>query len=115
MNYRCPHCHNKLSIRKLFLKDISECKSCGQRVVLGDFLAFFMASIALFVTGMAVLWRVNYYTHDAIVSGGYALGAGIAMAILVLVLLGRAKPYRPLRFRATTSRAPLTQADGKPA
>jgi hypothetical protein len=31
------------------------------------------------------------------------------------VLLGKARPYRPLRFRATTGRAPLTDSNGKAA
>jgi uncharacterized protein (DUF983 family) len=115
MNYRCPHCKDKLKLAKLFFKDISACPHCGQKVVLGDFLAFLMASLSLFVVGMTVLWRLSQYTNDPFVSAGYALGAGIFTAIVVLVLLGRAKPYRPIRFRQTTSRAPLTDSEGKAA
>jgi DNA-directed RNA polymerase subunit RPC12/RpoP len=115
MNYRCPHCKDKLQIAKLFFKDISACPHCGQRVVLGDFVAFLMASLALFVVGMSVLWRTSHYNYDPIISAGYALGAGITAAIVVLVLLGRAIPYRPIKFGQTTGRAPLTDSQGKTA
>ena len=115
MNYRCPHCKDRLKVAKLFFKDISQCPHCGQKVVLGDFVAFLMASITLFIVGMTVLWRVSHFIFDPIVAGGYALSAGVLASIVILVLLGRAKPYRPLRFRQTTARAPLAGSDGKAA
>ena len=47
MDYRCPHCRRMLDVRKLYLKDISACARCGQKVVLGDFLAFAMAAFSM--------------------------------------------------------------------
>ena len=112
MNYRCPKCREKLSIPKLFFSDISACKNCAQKVVLGDFLAFFLASVSMMVMALSSLYVLTNRLNDNYVAGGYALSIGMLTGIVVLILLGRATPYRPIRKRAAaaspTGSAPLS-------
>ncbi len=115
MDYRCPRCRHSLSVPKLFFSDISACKECQQKVVLGDFLGFFVASVAMMVMALSSLYILTERLRDYYVAGGYALSIGMATGIVVLVLLGRATPYRPIRKRkaaagAPTGSAPLTTA-----
>lgn len=110
MNYRCPQCRNALSVPKLFFSDISACRNCSQKVVLGDFLAFFVASVSMMVMALSSLYILTNRLNDNYVAGGYALSIGMLTGIVVLVLLGRATPYRALRKRkaaAPTGAAPL--------
>lgn len=53
MGCRCPQCRQTLPVRKLFFHDITACKHCGRKVVLGDFLAFAVAALAMCMTGAA--------------------------------------------------------------
>jgi hypothetical protein len=113
MNYRCPHCKNRLSVPKLFFSDISACKSCGQKVVLGDFLGFFLASVSMMVMALTSLYVLTNQLNDNLIAGGYAVSIGMASGIVVLLLLGRATPYKPIRRKraagsASTGAAPLS-------
>ena len=117
MNYRCPQCRNMLSVPKLFFSDISACKTCSQKVVLGDFLAFFVASISMMVMALSSLYILTNQLNDNYVAGGYALSIGMVSGVVVLVLLGRATPYRPLRKRKAappTGGPPFCRARRKP-
>lgn len=100
MNYRCPQCSQKLSVRSLFFHDISACSHCGQKVVLGDFLAFFMAAVAMLVSALTALYMLNEELQQYFVAAGYALSIGMAAGVVVLLLLGRATPFRRGRSRA---------------
>jgi hypothetical protein len=100
-----------LSVPKLFFSDISACKSCHQKVVLGDFLAFFIASVSMMIMALSALYILTNQLFDNYVAGGYALSIGMVTGIVVLILLGRATPYRPIRKRkaaAPTGTAPLS-------
>jgi DNA-directed RNA polymerase subunit RPC12/RpoP len=113
MNYRCPSCKNRLNLSKLFFSDISACKTCSQKVVLGDFLAFFLASVSMMVMALSSLYLLTHRVDDNIVAGGYALTIGMATGIVILLLLGRATPYRSYRNKsanrtAVTGSAPLS-------
>lgn len=111
MNYRCPHCKNKLVISKLFFKDISACKECGQRVVLGDALSFFIASLSMLVMALSSLYTLSHKFPDPVVSGGYAIAIGMVTGIAVLLLLGRAIPYKRIgSFRKPPAPPPQAQA-----
>jgi DNA-directed RNA polymerase subunit RPC12/RpoP len=94
MNYRCPHCRRMLDVRKLFLHDISACAHCGQKVVLGDFLAFFMAALAMSVSALTALYVLSQEFAEYYVAAGYAVAIGMAAGVLVLLLLGRAVPFK---------------------
>ena len=98
MNYRCPKCSQGLAIRSLFFRDISACAHCGQKVVLGDFLAFAMATLTVLVIGLAALVVLSAEMQD-LVAAGYALAIGMLAGLAVLFLLGRARPYRGARLR----------------
>jgi DNA-directed RNA polymerase subunit RPC12/RpoP len=100
MNYRCPQCSQRLNIRSLFFHDISTCAHCGQKVVLGDFLAFFMAAVAMLVSALTALYVLNEELQQYFVAAGYALSIGMAAGVVVLLLLGRATPFKRVRSRA---------------
>ena len=99
MHYRCPQCRNMLNVPKLFFSDISACRTCGQRVTLGDFLAFFVAAVSMLVMALSSLYLLSHDIPDPIISGGYALSIGMATGIVVLVLLGRAVAFRRIGAR----------------
>ncbi|MDB5872834.1 MAG: hypothetical protein JWQ07_2276 [Ramlibacter sp.] len=94
MHYRCPQCTQMLSVPKLFFSDVSACKHCGQKVQLGDFVAFFVAAMAMLVAALSTLYLLTHGLGDPIVAGGYALSVGMGTGILVLGLLGRAMAVR---------------------
>jgi hypothetical protein len=94
MNYRCPQCKNRLPVHKLFFSDISACKQCGQRVVLGDAVGFFIAAMSMMVIALTALYTLTFNLQDPLIAGGYSLAAGMITGIVVLVLLGRAMPYK---------------------
>jgi hypothetical protein len=87
-----------LSIRSLFFRDISACAKCGQKVVLGDFLAFFMAAVTMLVSALTALYVLSQ-EQEYFVAAGYALTIGMLSGIAVLLLLGRATPFRGARRR----------------
>ena len=99
MHYRCPQCTKMLNVPKLFLSDISACKTCGQKVSLGDFLAFFMAAVSMLVMALSALYLLTLKFPDPIVSGGYALSIGMVTGIVVLALLGRAVAFKSIAHR----------------
>lgn len=106
MNYRCPNCSQRLRLRSLFFRDISACARCGQKVVLGDVLAFGMAALTMLVAALTALYVLSHELDQYVVAAGYALSIGMASGIAVLLLLGRATPYRRLRGRDTPPEAP---------
>jgi uncharacterized paraquat-inducible protein A len=97
MNYRCPKCRNRLDVRSLFFHDISACASCGQKVVLGDFLAFFMAALAMSVAALTALLVLSQELEEYVVAAGYAVAIGMGAGLVVLLLLGKAAPFRRTR------------------
>lgn len=99
MNYQCPHCRHRLKVRSLFFHDISDCSQCGQKVVLGDFLAFSMAALAMAVSAIAALYILSHELDEYVVAAGYSVSIGMLAGLLVLLLLGRATPFRRLRAR----------------
>lgn len=99
MNYRCPKCSHRLNIRSLFFKDISTCAQCGQKVVLGDFLAFFMAALSMMVLALTSLYVLSHELDWYLVAAGYAVSIGMGAGLVVLFLLGRAVPFRRARSR----------------
>jgi hypothetical protein len=99
MNYRCPKCSHPLQIRKLFFHDISACRDCGQQVVLGDFLAFSMAAVTMLVSALTALYVLSQQFEEYFVAAGYAVSIGMGAGLLVLLLLGRATPFRRARSR----------------
>jgi uncharacterized membrane protein len=116
MHYRCPKCSKNLKVRSLFFNDISACPSCGQMVVLGDFLAFAMAALSMPVAALTALYVLSHELDQYIVAAGYSLTIGMITGLLVLFLLGRAKPFRKVRIRQAspaTEPAPI-QAQAEP-
>jgi DNA-directed RNA polymerase subunit RPC12/RpoP len=101
VNYRCPHCQKPLNVAKLFFSDVSRCKECHQRVMLGDFFAFFMAAVSMLVMALSSLYLLTVELQSEVVAGGYALSIGMVTGIVVLLLLGRASPYKGYRTRAS--------------
>lgn len=99
MNYRCPQCSSPLPVRSLFFHDISTCSSCGQKVVLGDFFAFFIAALAMLVSALTALYVLSYEFDQYFVAAGYALAIGMGSGVVVLLLLGRATALRRARVR----------------
>ena len=97
MNYRCPNCSHKLGIAALFFRDISTCTACGQKVVLGDFLAFAMAAVAMLVAALSALVILSHEIEQYYVAAAYAVSIGMASGLAVLFLLGRATPFRGRR------------------
>ncbi|MBC7603567.1 MAG: hypothetical protein H7255_13025 [Ramlibacter sp.] len=106
MHYRCPQCSKILNVPKLFFSDISACKTCGQKVMLGDFVAFFMAAISMLVMALSALYLLTLSINDPIISGGYALSIGMVTGIIVLVLLGRAVAFKSIAHKHS-QKAPL--------
>ena len=94
MNYRCPKCSHRLKVRTLFFHDISTCSHCGTKVVLGDVLAFFMAAFTMLVAALTALYVLSHEVREYFVAAGYAVAIGMGSGIVVLLLLGRAKPLR---------------------
>src|SRR3954470_6751769 len=94
MDYRCPQCRRTLQVRSLFFHDISACRNCGQKVVLGDFLAFAMAALAMCVSALSALILLSNQFEEYFVAAGYAVSIGMLTGIAVLLLLGRATPFR---------------------
>ena len=94
MDYRCPQCRRTLQVRSLFFHDISACRNCGQKVVLGDFLAFAMAALAMSVCALSALILLTNELQQYFVAAGYAVSIGMLAGIAVLFLLGRATPFR---------------------
>jgi hypothetical protein len=105
MNYRCPKCKHRLDVRSLFFRDISACSACGQKVVLGDFLAFAMAAVAMLVSALTALLILSHELAEYYVAAGYSVSVGMATGLLVLFLLGRATPFRRSR-RSRRASAP---------
>ena len=101
MDYRCPQCHRALAVRSLFFHDISSCAHCGQKVVLGDFLAFAMAALTMSVSALTALYLLSQEFDQYFVAAGYAVAIGMVSGIVVLLLLGRATPFRRVRSRPT--------------
>lgn len=98
MNYHCPQCSRMLNVRSLFLHDISTCPQCGQKVVLGDFFAFFVAALTMLVSALTALYIFSQ-AEEYFVAAGFAVSIGMASGIAVLLLLGRASPFRRTRAR----------------
>lgn len=107
MDYRCPHCRRMLNVRSLYLHDISTCRHCGQKVVLGDFLAFAVAALTMVVSAITALYLFNQEFDEYYVAAGYAVAVGMLAGVAVLLLLGRAIPFRRLRH---PSAAPAAKA-----
>ena len=105
MNYRCPKCSRPLKVRHLFFHDITACPDCGQKVVLGDFFAFAFAALAMLVSALSTLYILSHEFEEYYVAAGYALAVGMLAGLVVMVLLGRATPFRRVRIR----RAPQQQ------
>ena len=99
MDYRCPHCRKTMSVSKLFFSDISSCKECHQKVTLGDFFAFFMAAISMMVTALSSLYLLTHGLNDPYVAGALSISIGMVTGLVVLLLLGRAQAYKPIRMR----------------
>jgi uncharacterized paraquat-inducible protein A len=103
MNYRCPQCSRMLNVRSLFFHDISACASCGQKVVLGDFLAFSMAALTMLASALTALYLLSQEL-EYFVAAGYAITIGMVSGIVVLLLLGRATPFRRVGRRQDPAR-----------
>lgn len=99
MNYRCPKCSNTLKVRTLFFHDISTCTQCGQKVVLGDFMAFFIAAVTMLVSALTALYVLSHELEEYFVAAAWALSIGMLAGLTVLFLLGRATPFRRIRER----------------
>jgi uncharacterized paraquat-inducible protein A len=99
MNYRCPQCKSMLNVRSLFFHDISACSKCGEKVVLGDFLAFSLAALAMAVSALSALYFLSHQFDEYIVAAGYSVSIGMLSGLAVLLLLGRATPFRRTRAR----------------
>jgi hypothetical protein len=105
MNYRCPRCSQRLNVRSLFFHDISACHGCGQKVVLGDFPAFFMAALSMSVAALSTLYILSHELDEYFVAAGYAISVGMIAGLVVLLLLGRATPFRQMRVRRSRGHA----------
>lgn len=97
MDYHCPHCKRMLKVRSLYFHDISACSHCGQKVVLGDFLAFAVAALTMSASALVALFILSQELPEYFVAAGYAVAIGMAAGIAVLLLLGRATPFRRMR------------------
>ena len=113
MDYRCPQCRRMLDVRKLYLKDISACAKCGQKVVLGDFVAFAMAALAMPVSALSTLYLLSHEFEKYFVAAGYAVAIGMLTGVLVLLALGRATPFRG-RTRGRKARARRSPSANSP-
>jgi DNA-directed RNA polymerase subunit RPC12/RpoP len=106
MNYRCPKCSTRLSVGKLFFSDISTCGNCGERVVLGDFFAFFMAAMSMIVIALSSVYLLAHELNELdepYTAGGLGLAIGMASAIAVVLLLGRAQSTNRQSRRAPSA------------
>jgi uncharacterized protein (DUF983 family) len=110
MNYRCPQCSHKLQVRTLFLNDISACSQCGQKVLLGDFFAFFVAALAMSVAALSSLYVLSHEVEDYWVAAAWALSIGMISGLVVLALLGRAVPAKRFRARRNTQAGALGES-----
>jgi uncharacterized paraquat-inducible protein A len=112
MNYRCPKCSHRLNVRNLFFHDISACAQCGQKVVLGDVLAFFMAALTMLVAALTSLYVLTNQLQEYFVAAGYAVSIGMISGIAVLLVLGRATAFKRIRIRHTqpTDATPTSKA-----
>jgi uncharacterized paraquat-inducible protein A len=106
MNYHCPKCSRTLKVRHLFFHDITACPDCGQKVVLGDFFAFAFAAITMLVSALSTLYVLSHEFDEYFVAAGYALAIGMIAGLVVMVLLGRATPFK----RSGGRRRPPAQA-----
>jgi hypothetical protein len=100
-----------LKVRSLFFRDISTCSHCGQKVVLGDFLAFSMAALTMAVSALTALYILNQQLDEYFVAAGYAVSIGMVSGLVVLFLLGRATPFRRAGRRRA---APVAEAQPTP-
>jgi len=105
MDYHCPQCKRMLDVRSLYFHDISACRHCGQKVVLGDFLAFAVAALTMSASALLALFLLSQEFAEYFVAAGYAVAIGMASGIGVLLLLGRATPFRRARRVARTAKA----------
>ncbi|MDB5857457.1 MAG: hypothetical protein JWQ76_1146 [Ramlibacter sp.] len=101
MNYRCPKCSRTLKVRSLFFHDITACPDCGQKVVLGDFFAFAFAAMTMLVSALTALYVLSHEFEEYFVAAGYALTIGMGAGLVVMLLLGRATPFKRLRIRSS--------------
>ena len=99
MDYRCPKCKERLNLGKLLFSDISQCAQCGQKVVLGDFFALAMSCISMLVTSLSMVYTLTHAMDDPYIAGVLAVLMGLGLSTVVLLLLGRAKPYISPRSR----------------
>src|SRR6478609_3069248 len=99
MNYHCPKCSRTLKVRHLFFHDITACPQCGQKVVLGDFFAFAFAAVTMLVSALSTLYVLSHEFDEYFVAAGYALAIGMVAGLAVLLLLGRATPFKRVRIR----------------
>jgi uncharacterized paraquat-inducible protein A len=111
MIYRCPQCQHKLKVSSLFFRDISTCSACGQKVVLGDFLAFSMAALTMLISALTALYVLSHDVDEYFIAAGYALSIGMASGLIVLFLLGRATPFKRMRLRLRQPAAPRADGD----
>lgn len=114
MNYRCPQCSHKLNVRSLFFHDIVACRHCGQKVVLGDFFAFFLAAVTMSVAALTTLYVLSHELEEYFVAAGYAVSVGMIAGLVVLLLLGRATPFKQVRLVKRTRPAPLADGTAPP-
>ena len=115
MNYRCPKCSHPLKMRGLFFHDISTCTQCGQKVVLGDFFAFFLAAIAMLVSALSSLYILSLEIDQYFVAAGYAMTIGMVAGMVVMFLLGRAQPFRKVRIRPAAKPSQAAPLEGEAA
>jgi uncharacterized paraquat-inducible protein A len=94
MNYHCPQCSRTLKVANLFFHDITACPDCGQKVVLGDFFAFAFAALTMLVAALTALYVLSHEFEEYFVAAGYALAIGMAAGLAVMLLLGRATPFK---------------------
>ena len=99
MNYHCPQCSRNLKVAQLFFHDITACPDCGQKVVLGDFFAFAFAALTMVVSALTALYVLSHEFEDYFVAAGYALAIGMVAGLAVMLLLGRATPFKRARTR----------------
>jgi hypothetical protein len=86
-----------LNVRSLYLHDVSACRHCGQKVVLGDSLAFAIAALTMCLSALLALYIFVQDFFQYGVAAGYAVAIGMGAGIAVLLLLGRATPFRRTR------------------
>ena len=106
MNYHCPQCTRTLKVRHLFFHDITACPDCGQKVVLGDFFAFAFAAMTMLVSALTALYVLSHEFEEYFVAAGYSLAIGMGAGLVVLLLLGRATPFKRVRIRPGQHQAP---------